>query len=210
MINSHFHSLIRSETNILFQMSFFIFSALPPKLTMRPKSLGTNAIMRITDQQQSVGRASCELILAGQCRGKWQSLRLLLGRQKREQEQVPHPTLSPASPLPPCILLSSLQLGFSFFFSTKCAVRNQKFNNNNNNKACLLCLQGEYATVNSFVFFKLIVWLTCKVMGFTVPSSWINVVLNCTHLPSSPTLFPHSCWFHPHSQIIPLQFSCRT
>lgn len=115
MINSHFHSLIRSETNILFQMSFFVFSALPPKLTMRPKSLGTNAIMRITDQQQCVGRASCELILAGQCRGKWQSLRLLLGRQKREQEQVPHPTLSPASPLSPCILLSSLQLGFSFF-----------------------------------------------------------------------------------------------
>lgn len=70
MINSHFHSLIRSETNIPFRMSFFVFSGLLPKLTMRQKSLGTSAIMRITDQQQCVRRAPCELILAGQCPGE--------------------------------------------------------------------------------------------------------------------------------------------
>lgn len=100
-------SLIRSETNIPFRMSFFVFSALPPRLTMRQKSLGTSAIMRITDQQQCVGRTPCELILAGQCRGKWQSLCLPREdrRENRSKFLTQLPNLSPASPL---TMLSSI------------------------------------------------------------------------------------------------------
>lgn len=111
------------------------------------------------------------------------------GRQKREQEQLPHPTLSPASPLTMHFLLSSIKLVFVVVvvYSTKHFVRNQIFNNNNNKKACLLCLQGEPATVNSFFFFLIIILVNMQSNGFHC-AKFMDIC--CSQL-FPPAILPH-------------------